>query len=173
MATLVTGTPGSGKTTLVGHAQSIGNEQFFDTDEISGLCEWREFETGKVLGLVTEYKETGQDDWYAEYGWYWREDVLKEFLAKHPNAILCGSSENITDFYGLFDKIVIMKKTDEELLSNLASPDRNNPFGKTPEQRKNFMNWQDHLIKEAQGFNPIILDGNQIDVTYKKILDLG
>lgn len=169
MSILVTGTPGSGKTTLVQYAESVGDQRFFDADEVAKLCEWREFETGKVLGYVTAHKETGLDDWYKKYGWYWREDAMKEFLHKNPDAILCGSSENIADFYKLFDKIVIMKKTEEELLANLASPDRNNPFGKTPEQRKNFMNWQDYLINEAQKYQPQILTGNDIKNAYEQI----
>lgn len=170
MNALVTGTPGSGKTTLTQYASSINDGRFIDTDEMEGLCEWREFKTGKVLGLVTEYKETGRDDWYAKYGWYWKTDRLKSFLLDNPQAILCGSAENTVECYSLFDRIFILQKNENELLSNLASPGRNNPFGKTPDQRKNFMNWQDYLIKEAQQFSPVILTGNVISKTYEGIL---
>jgi broad-specificity NMP kinase len=173
MSILVTGTPGSGKTTLTQYAKSVGDKRFFDADEIVKLCEWREFDTGKVLGYVTEQKETGLDEWYKKYGWYWRQDAMNDFLAKHPDAILCGSAENITDYYSLFDKVVILKKTENELISNLASPDRSNPFGKTPEQRKGFMNWQDYLITEAGKFKPVILEGNDITSTYNTIIEIA
>lgn len=172
MAILVTGTPGSGKTTLTQYAASLHDGRFIDADEVERLCEWREYKTGKVLGYVTEQKETGEDEWYAKYGWYWRPDAMKQLLASNPDAILCGSAENTVDYYPLFDKVVILKKNEAELLANLASPDRNNPFGKTPDQRKNFMNWQDYLITEAKPFNPIVLTGNDITKAYEKICTL-
>jgi broad-specificity NMP kinase len=173
MSTLVTGTPGSGKTTLVEYASNKNDTRFVDADEVEYLCEWREFETGKVLGYVKDQKETGLDEWYKKYGWYWREDAMKDFLTKNPDTILCGSAENIADFYPLFDTIVIMKKTEEELLANLASPDRVNPFGKTPEQRKGFIEWQNYLINEAEQFKPVILSGNDISKAYKTISSLS
>lgn len=168
---LITGTPGSGKSTLAKYAQDLGDNRFLDADEISGLCEWREFATGSVLGLVSEYKATGGDIWYKKYGWYWNVDVLKQFLKENPGSIICGSSENIADYYLYFDKIFILKKTELELLSNLNNPGRANPFGKTPEQRKNFLNWQNYLIKEAEKFKPFIISGNNISTVYGLIND--
>lgn len=169
MKVLITGTPGSGKTSMVIYAHQQKDKRFFDTDEIIGLCEWREFETGKVLGLVTEHEAVSGDSWYKKYGWYWKTDFLVKFLQDHPDAVLCGSAENNAECYKYFDKIFILKKTEKELLSNLQSPDRTNPFGKTPEQRKNFLNWQNYLINEAKKYNPIILKGNDIKETYKKV----
>jgi shikimate kinase len=172
MGILVTGTPGSGKTTLVKYAKHMGNEIFFDADRIAGLCEWREFGTGEVQGLVDDIGQPADDQWYAKHGWYWRVDRLQQFLAENPNAILCGSSENVTDCYQYFDHIVILQKTPEELLQNLQSPDRQNPFGKTEKQRANFLKWQTHLISGAQNFPQSIVKGNTISDTYKKIVNL-
>ncbi len=169
MNILVTGTPGSGKTTLVRYAQSVGDNRFFDTDELEGLCEWREFETGEVLGPVAEHKDNGEDNWYAKYGWYWKPERLKQFLSDNPQAILCGSAENVAECYGLFGKIFIMQKNEDELLNNLSSQERVNPFGKTPEQRKGFMEWQDYLTKEAEAYKPIILTGNEISKIYVSV----
>lgn len=171
MKILVTGTPGSGKTSLVQYAHRQNDRRFFDTDEIVGLCEWREFNTGKRLGLVTEHKATG-DEWYAKYGWYWNVNVLTRFLKYNPNAVLCGSSENVVECYQFFNEIFLLEKTEEELLKNLASPERVNPFGKTPEQRKNFLNWQDHLIKGLRKYKHTILQGNEISNLYMSIQKL-
>lgn len=170
MSLLVTGTPGSGKTALVAYAGQIGDKRFVDADEIPGLCEWREFNTGKVVGLVGEVTVTGGDAWYKKHGWYWRIDQLQQFLADSPVTIVCGSSENIADCYKFFDHITILRKTEAELLQNLQSPDRVNPFGKTPEQRTGFMKWQDYLIKEAQAYPVSFIDSNVIDEAYSKIV---
>lgn len=169
MHILVTGTPGSGKTTIANYAKTMNDARFVDADDTVGLCEWRELKTGAVLGLVTEHVETGQDDWYAKYGWYWKVDKLKQFLANNPDAILCGSAENTVECYQYFDKIIIFKKSEDELLSNLASPDRKNPFGKTSKQRQNFLSWQNYLIENAEKYKPIVLTGNDIAVIYSSI----
>ena len=73
--------------------------------------------------------------------------------------------------YGLFEQLFIFKKNENELANNLASPDRDNPFGKTPDQRKNFMNWQDYLINEAHEFSPVIIKGNDIKIAYQTIAE--
>ena len=168
MKTLVTGTPGSGKTTLVEYAHTQNDKRFFDTDDIVGLCEWREFKSGKLLGLVTEHNATG-DEWYIKYGWYWNINVLTQLLKNNPNAVLCGSSENVVECYNFFDEIFLLEKTEEELLKNLANPERSNPFGKTPKQRKNFLNWQKYLIKGVEKYKHTILHGNDISNLYTSI----
>lgn len=170
MKILITGTPGSGKTSLVKYALSVNDATFVDADEVKGLCEWREFETGVVVGLVDEMTITSNDDWYKKHGWYWRENRLKELFAEYPELVLCGSSENVADYYPLFDKIMVLQKTEEELLRNLKSPDRANPFGKTTKQRAGFMEWQDYLIKEAEPFEPVFVQTNDIKIAYERIL---
>lgn len=172
MVILVTGTPGAGKTTLVNYAHANNDDRFYDADEMTGLCEWREFETGRVLGLVSEHDQKTDDDWFKNHGWYWRKEKLAEFIGNNPDSIVCGSSENIAECYPLFDKIVVLKKTEDELLSNLRSPGRKNPFGKTTKQRQGFIEWQNYLITEAQNYRPVILDGNNTSETYRQIVGL-
>lgn len=156
MKLLVTGAPGCGKTSLVEYAQSHSDTRFYDADELTGLCEWRNFETGEPAGLVTDQDIQKSNDWYEKYGWYWKEDFLKNFLNNHEDVILCGSSENMGDCYKLFDKIIFLKKTHEELESNLISPDRKNPFGKDSEHRKGIIEWQNFIIKMAKPYDHVV-----------------
>jgi len=169
MKILVTGIPGSGKTTLVNYANSIGNNNFLDSDNIEELSEWREFDTGKIIKLTNENRANNKDEWHKKYGWFWNEDQLTSLLNKSESIILCGSAENVTRFFKLFDKIIILKITREELIKNLNNPQRTNPFGKTDNQRIGLMEWQDFLIKEAIPYNPTIISTNEIKSIYTEV----
>lgn len=170
MTTLVTGTPGSGKTTLVTYARSQDNTNFFDADDMPDLCEWRDFATGSVLGPVDEVTMISDDDWYKKHGWYWKMDRLKQFLADNPNAVVCGSAENVADCYNLFDQVILFRKTKKELLQNLKHPHRNNPLGKNTKQLTGLAEWQDYLIREAKPYSHTFIQGNDIRSAYEQVL---
>ena len=170
MSTLITGTPGSGKTTLVNYAKSQGDRRFCDADDMPGLCEWREFASGKTIGLVDEVTMISDDNWYKKHGWYWRTGRLQQWIKDNPEGIICGSSENIADCYRLFDRVILLRKTQAELLRNLQSPDRQNPFGKSTKQRAGFMEWQDYLIREAKVYPHSFIDSNDVSKTYQLVL---
>src|SRR5436309_3480872 len=124
MKLLVTGAPGTGKTVLVEYAHRYEYDNFFDTDMVIGLCEWREYTTGKVIGFVEEVTPLTGDEWYRTYGWYWKFAKLQEILQSTANPVICGSADNIMDFYSLFDKIVLLYKSREDIVNNLLTPGR-------------------------------------------------
>ena len=56
------------------------------------------------------------------------------------------------------------------LAEALIASARNNPFGQTAEQRKNFMGWQDYLLNEARKYQPVIIELRKVDDIYTKVL---
>jgi hypothetical protein len=102
MKTLITGAPGTGKTTLVEYANSHGYDNYFDTDKVPGLCEWREYATGKVIGDTDVVAPSGGEAWYRTYGWYWKKAIIDELLDSVPDPVVCGSRNYKNNLTSLF-----------------------------------------------------------------------
>jgi ribosomal protein S18 acetylase RimI-like enzyme len=166
---LVTGAPGSGKTTLVQYAHKHGASYFYDPDEIAGLCEWREYATGKVVGPAESVKPTGGEQWYRTNGWYWSETKMSELLSSAPDVVICGSADNIFDFYPGFDKIVLLYKSRADLVSNLLQPGRAQANGKDPAHHGRILEWQEKLRKSLKSYDPIIIEKNDSAMAYRQI----
>ena len=169
MNILVTGAPGSGKTFLVNYARKNGQQIFIDTDDVEGLCEWRKYKTGELVGPVETVNPTGGEKWYKTNGWYWNEHKLKELIDKPGDCAVCGSADNIMDFYPLFDKIVLLYKNTDDLISNLMQPGREQPNGRDPAHHARLLKWQEHLLETSQKYHPVIIVDNNIGTIFEKI----
>jgi hypothetical protein len=171
MKLLVTGAPGSGKTALAEYAVRAGYNNFFDTDKVPGLCEWREYSSGKVIGSVEDIEPQGGDSWYKTYGWYWRTQKLAELL-QTPNPVICGSADNIMEFYGLFDQIILLYKNRADLVSNLMQPNRDQPNGKDPSHHDRILKWQETLADSLKSFRPIIINDNNLETSFQDVIQV-
>jgi hypothetical protein len=110
MKVLITGAPGSGKSSLAKYDISQGSTYFFDSDEVEDLCEWRDFKTGQIIGSVQSMEDKESDKWHRRYGWYWNQGNLRNFLTLHEPIVLCGSAENVVESFLYFERIVILKR---------------------------------------------------------------
>lgn len=110
---LLTGMSGTGKSSALGELRRLGF-QAVDTDE-PGWTQWSDRERGYV----------------------WREDRIRELLARDggPPLYVSGTVSNQGRFYGYFDAVVLLSAPAEVLLSRIESR-TTNPYGKTPEQRE-------------------------------------
>ena len=163
MNLLVIGAPGTGKTSLVEYAHSCGYKNFFDTDAVPGLCEWRN-------GPVEDVTPTGDESWYATNGWYWKPKKVSELLNSAENPVICGSADNVFGFYGLFDKIVLLYKSREDIVHNLLAPGREQPNGKNPAHHDRILRWQGRLFESLKPFDATITGNNSVEVMFGKIL---
>ena len=169
MKTLITGAPGTGKTTLVEYARQHGSMNFFDTDKVSGLCEWREYATGKVIGDVEGVEPVGGEQWYRTNGWYWKQDKMNELLRSIPDPIVCGSADNVMDYYGAFDRIVLLHKSREDIVHNLTRPERDQANGKDPVHYDRILRWQEKLEESLKPFHADLVSDNTIPAMFERV----
>ena len=98
-----------------------------------------------VLELVARgYKAVDTDDGWCEPlpdgRQQWRADAVQELLSTEDADVLfvAGSEENQVQFHPQFDHIILLSAPREILLERLATR-TNNPYGKSPEERRRFL----------------------------------
>lgn len=123
MRVLLTGRPGVGKS-FVTQALSKQGLQAYDLEEVA-----------HAIGL--EYKATGKPaewpkgfvDW-GVYAWNMRPAVITALLeSKHGNVVVSGSANNQTDYYSLFDKIIVLTLDSPDTLRHRLETRQVHEFG--------------------------------------------
>jgi broad-specificity NMP kinase len=166
MKIYITGVSGTGKSTISKELKKRGIVSF-DIDSISGLCHWRNKETGKRA----QYKPGIGKVWINAHGWVCDLERLKNFLKKHKeNIVVVGITANQSDYLSLFDKVFLLHCSEKTLADRLKNR-KSNEFGKDIVERKQVLNWykdfQEKTIK--QGAMPIDTEGDILDVVDKII----
>ena len=132
--TLITGPSGSGKSTLARYFRKRGVNAV-DGDEVRGLGGPVDL-GGRPLRHVTKEQWRRIEDWR----FFWNEAVLKRFLARNPNVVLFGASDNMFDLDSarLFDRRIFLRATWSVIRARLNSPARDNDWGRNdhPAQRE-------------------------------------
>lgn len=105
---LITGRPGSGKTTVIQELKRLGYRAF-NTDELDDVTKLQHRSTGEVVPWPKR-----PVDW-TRFSWNWQEDTLKKLLAGDADVFIGAVVGNQKDFYGLFDKIFVLTVTLETL----------------------------------------------------------
>jgi len=130
---LLTGPSGSGKSTLCGYFREHGVNAV-DGDEVRGLGRVVDPQ-GRPLRQITKEQWRRIEDWR----FFWDETVLKRFLARKPNVVLFGASDNMfdLDLVPLFDRRIYLRATWSVIRERLNGPSRYNDWGRVgqPAQR--------------------------------------
>lgn len=153
MKILVTGRAGSGKTTLAAELASRGLAAY-DGDTYPNLAYWRNLATGQNLA-----KNFPVDYSVEKYGWYWDPAVMGRLLSSAADVILCGSADNMADFYPAFDKRFILNVEPWEQLHRLQN--REHGYAKDdPELQRKIVEEQAQLVANASQIGATLLNAN-------------
>ena len=148
---LITGRPGSGKTTVIQELQRRGYRAF-NTDDMPEVTQLEEQATGKVVPWPD-----GAVDW-KKYIWNWQEDGLQKLLSLEGDVFIGGIVGNQKEFYSLFDKIFALTITTETLRQRLDS--HSHPRTTTEKDQAIAVHYDKQARFEQQELTLITADGS-------------
>jgi len=127
---LVIGSGGTGKTYAVNKLKNLGINAV-DADSVYGLIKWVD-ESGKTV----PWPENPKKEWFKKYEFIWDKDTLNKLLEELTELYLFGISDTAFEVTDLFDKVYYLTATPELIKERLENRNRENPMGKTEEQKQ-------------------------------------
>lgn len=154
MRYFITGTPGSGKTTIGEILQKKGY-QFIDTDHAPGLANWYNDEGGNIVS--SNHKKYAL--WYKKHSWNWDRKKLEQLLESYgeKDIFLCGITSNQTEDLDLFDKVFLLTTNVDELRTRMLSRSESADI----ESIETVFEWHDSFEKEMIKHGAISVDSSQ------------
>ncbi len=123
----ITGTPGSGKSTIQAELQKRGYEAH-DIDD-DGIGAAFNIQTGEVAQVPSVGQRT--PEWFATHEWKAVPEAVKALKEKslEKTIFLCGTASNEANLWSFFDKVFYLNIDEQTLRSRLISR-KDNDFGK-------------------------------------------
>jgi broad-specificity NMP kinase len=153
----VTGGSGVGKSTISELLKSRG-ELVVDAD-MDGYNRWVDRISGQV---VADYPATVPAGWLNVYAWRINRSDVEALAAaaRGRTAFLCGSAENESEVWDLFDLVVCLMADDETIRRRLLTR-TNNPFGKHPEEMAAALDENAGLETAYRRLGATLVDGRE------------
>lgn len=153
-AFLVTGNPGSGKSTVALELQRRGFDAV-DPDYDPDLSHWQGPD-----GRVVERADAPADPdvaWLRSHKWVWSRNRLLELLRSPQDMFVCGIALNIEEVADLFDRIFVLEIDEETQEERLAAHDATHPPGRNEAGRQQIrdgrVSFQEQMV--LRGATPI------------------
>lgn len=152
-AYLVTGNPGSGKTTVALELTRRGLTAL-DTDEIAG------WETAG--GFAVGQPDDPAEEWLREHRWVWRrsrlESAIQARAAAGRPAFFCGIAVNQREMLDCFDLVFLLSLDDPTQLDRL---DTASNAHRNAAQRAQIIRGRPVFEYEMRAAGALVLDGRQ------------
>jgi broad-specificity NMP kinase len=149
---LITGFPGTGKTSIAAELKKRGHAAY-DTENMRGLMHTESRITGKHIHRPNKVPR----DWYDLAGAYnWDPLKLSKLLQSSGDKFICAKAHNQPDFYDMFQHIFLLTLDFTELIQRLRSRE-GNAIGKTDQELSDILIHREHFEQSLlnHGATPI------------------
>jgi len=150
---LITGNPGSGKTTIASHLVRRGFIAI-DGDRFAG---WQ-----TSSGLAASQPDLVTDEWLASHRWVWDRTRLREFVHSHGRdarpTFVCGIAVNQGDLLDLFELVFLLSIDHDTQLERLNAADN---ADRNAAQRAQILDGRAVFEREMRQARAVVLDGRQ------------
>jgi len=166
---LITGIPGTGKSTIIKNLQKK-KLLAFDIEEIEGLCYWRDKKTSKKV----QYHSGVGKDWLDTHEWVCDINKLKEIVGgQNETVIIGGITSNQNEYLPLFDKIFLLRCGRNTFINRLKARSRRDEYGKTVTERQMILDSYRAFEKDLIGRGAVpISTEDSIDEVIDKVISM-
>ena len=156
-AFLVTGNPGSGKTTLAAELARRGYVAI-DPDYDAELSYWED-EVGTQI-LNADGPAQPDERWLRAHHWVWSRSRLQEIVRQHQMPVfVCGIALNIHQVVDLFERIFLLHIDADTQEQRLLAYDASNPPGRNEAGRQQIREGRPIFESQMLELGAVALDG--------------
>jgi dephospho-CoA kinase len=152
-AFLITGNPGSGKTTI---ARELTRRGLIAVDA-DDTAHWE-----TISGEPASQPEHASDEWLLGHRWVWSrqriEDVIRPHAAVGRDVFLCGIAMNQREMFDLFTRVFLLSIDHATQLRRLDTPDN---ADRNEAQRTQILEGRPTFEREMRAAGAVVLDGSR------------